>query len=138
MRTRSTFATTLAALLLAACVTPAAGDGDRLRLLGEADERQRAARERHLEAARLDPDVDEHEAAEQYDQDQGRKHGITSHGYGESDSDDSGRGAVAADSGDERVEHYERTETAGVERERVYEQDNDGDVVRDEERERPR
>ena len=103
----------------------------------EAEERERAARERHLEAARLDPDVDEHEAAEQYDQDQGRKHGITSHGYGESDSD-SDRGAVAANRDDERVEHYERTETAGVERERVYEQDDQGDVVRDEERERPR
>ena len=85
------------------------------------------ARERHLEAARLDPDVDESEAAEQYDQEQGRKHGITSHGYGEGD-----------DAGDERVEHYERTETDGTERERVYEQDESGDVVRDEERERPR
>jgi hypothetical protein len=104
----------------------------------EADERQRAARERHLEAARLDPDVDEHEAAEQYDQDQGRKHGITSHGYGESDSDESNRGAVSADRDNEGVEHYERTETAGVERERVYEQDDSGDVVRDEERQRPR
>lgn len=104
----------------------------------EADDKQRAARERHLEAARLDPDVDEHEAAEQYDQEQGRKHGITSHGYGESDSDDRDRGAVSAGRDDERVEHYERTETAGVERERVYEQDDDGDVVRDEERQRPR
>ena len=102
-----------------------------------ADDKQREARERHLEAARLDPDVDEHEAAEQYDQDQGRKHGITSHGYGESDSDDRDRGAVA-DRDDERVEHYERTETAGGERERAYEQDDDGDVVRDEERQRPR
>lgn len=37
-----TFTTALAALLLGACVTPAAGDGDRMRLLGAADERQRA------------------------------------------------------------------------------------------------
>jgi hypothetical protein len=101
-----------------------------------ADEKQREARERHLEAARLDPDVDEHEAAEQYDQEQGRKHGITSHGYGESDTPAGDRDRVG--SGDDRVEHYERTETAEGERERVYEQDDQGDVVRDEESRRPR
>ena len=102
-----------------------------------AEDKQREARERHLEAARLDPDVDEHAAAEQYDQEQGRKHGITSHGHGESDGDEGDREAVA-DRGDDHVEHYERTETAGVERERVYEQDDQGNVVRDEESQRPR
>jgi hypothetical protein len=100
----------------------------------DAEEQQREARERHLEAARLDPDVDESEAAEQYDQEQGRKHGITSHGY-ESDAPSGDRDP---DRGDERVEHYERTETADSERERVYEQDDSGDVVRDEESRRPR
>jgi type IV secretory pathway VirB10-like protein len=100
----------------------------------DAEEQQREARERHLEAARLDPDVDESEAAEQYDQEQGRKHGITSHGY-ESDAPSGDRDP---DGGDERVEHYERTETADAERERVYEQDDSGDVVRDEESRRPR
>ena len=103
-----------------------------------ADEQQREARERHLEAARLDPDVDESAAAEEYDQEQGRKHGITSHGY-ESDAPSGDRDHDGvADRGDERVEHYERTETAGAERERVYEQDDSGDVVRDEESRRPR
>ncbi len=104
-----------------------------------AEEQQREARERHLEAARLDPDVDEREAAERYDQEQGRKHGITSHGYGESDAPSGDRDHDGIDDrGDERVEHYERTETAGAERERVYEQDDSGDVVRDEESRRPR
>jgi FtsZ-interacting cell division protein ZipA len=93
----------------------------------DADAKQREARERHLEAARLDPDVDENEAAEQYDQEQARRQGVTSPGYGDSD-----------EGGGDRVEHYERTETPDVERERVYEQDDRGDVVRDEERERPR
>jgi len=94
--------------------------------VADADQQQREARERHLEAERLDPDVDEREAAEQYDREQARRHGgLTSEG----DSDEGG--------GD-RVEHYERTETPDVERERVYEQDDRGDVVRDEERERPR
>jgi type IV secretory pathway VirB10-like protein len=104
----------------------------------DAEEQQREARERHLEAARLDPDVDESEAAEQYDQEQGRKHGITSHGY-ESDAPSGDRDHDGvADRGDERVEHYERTATADAERERVYEQDDSGDVVRDEESRRPR
>ena len=103
----------------------------------EADERHREVRERHLEAARLDPDVDEKEAAERYDRD--GPDGITAHGYGE--HDDSGAGAARAPSGDldnQSVEHHEHTETAGVEHERHYERDDEGNVVRDEEREHPR
>jgi hypothetical protein len=101
-----------------------------------ADEQHRAARERHLEAARLDPDVDEDEAAAQYD----REHGPGGTGPSGLDRDrdgvdDRAEGTGAAGGG---VEHYERTETADTERERVYEQDESGDVVRDEERERPR
>ena len=125
----------------------------------EAEEQQREARERHLEAARLDPDVDEREVERQYDE--GRTgQGITSHGYGESGGE---RGAVTqdrdrdgvddraeadkpslkervfgGDRDDEGVEHYERTETADVERERTYERNDQGEVVRDEERQRPR
>jgi hypothetical protein len=104
----------------------------------EADDQHREARERHLEAARLDPDVDEREAAEQYDREHDH-YGITSHGYGESGGpgQDRDRDGIA-DRDDERVEHYERTETAGVERERRYEQNEQGEVVRDEESERPR
>jgi FtsZ-interacting cell division protein ZipA len=102
-----------------------------------ADEQQREARERHLEAARLDPDVDEDEAAAQYDREQARRGGA-SPAYDEPGAGTDREGTVADRRGDEHVEHYERTETADTERERVYEQDDRGDVVRDEERERPR
>jgi hypothetical protein len=97
----------------------------------DADEKHRDARERHLEAARLDPDVDEDEAARQYDEEHARRQGVTSPG-------ESGDLADRAPGRDDRVEHYERTETPDTERERVYEQDDQGDVVRDEERQRPR
>ena len=46
-----------------------------------AEEQQREVRDRHLEAAALDPDVDEKQAAERYDQ--GGVEGITSHGHGD-------------------------------------------------------
>jgi hypothetical protein len=101
----------------------------------EADEQHREARERHLEAARLDPDVDEREAAEQFDREHGH-YGITSHGHGEPGAAEQDRDRAGAD--DEHVEHYERTETADVERERTFERDDQGQVVRDEERQRPR
>jgi F0F1-type ATP synthase membrane subunit b/b' len=104
----------------------------------EADEKHREARERHLEAARLDPDVDERQAEEQFDREHGH-YGITSHGYGEADTAERDRDAEGVDDrDDERVEHYERTETADVERERHFERDDQGDVVRDDERQRPR
>jgi len=80
-----------------------------------AEARQREARDRHMEAAKLDPDVDEKEAAERYD-----------------------RGEVIGGGGDASVEHHERTETASEERERHYGRDEDGNVVRDEELNEPR
>ena len=86
-----------------------------------AEEQQLEARDRHLEAARVDPDADESEVAERYDND--RIGGITSHGHGEQ-----GNG----------VEHHEQTRTSDEERERHYERDGEGDVVRDEEYRRPR
>jgi hypothetical protein len=86
-----------------------------------AEEQQREVRDRHLEAAALDPDVDEKEAAERYDQ--GGTEGITSHGHGEN-----GDG----------VEHHETTRTSDEERERHIERDEQGEVVRDEESRRPR
>lgn len=86
-----------------------------------AESKQEEARDRHLQAASVDPDVDEREAAEQYDRE--GVSGITSHGGGE---------------GDNGVEHHEETRTADEERERHYERDEDGDVVRDEEYRRPR
>jgi len=84
-----------------------------------AEAKQREARDRHMEAAKLDPDVDEKEAAERYDR-------------GEVIGDRSGAG------GDASVEHHERTETAGEERERHYVRDEDGNVVRDEDVREPR
>jgi hypothetical protein len=86
-----------------------------------AEDQQLEARDRHLEAARVDPDRDESEVAERYDND--RIGGITSHGHGEP-----GNG----------VEHHEQTRTSDEERERHYERDGEGDVVRDEELRRPR
>lgn len=86
-----------------------------------AEEQQLEARDRHLEAARVDPDVDESEAATRYDQD--RPGGITPNDRGENDAG---------------VEHHEATRTADEERERHYERDEEGDVVRDEEYRRPR
>ena len=85
-----------------------------------AESKQEEARDRHLQAASVDPDVDEREAAELRPEAPGR---ITSHGGGE---DDGG------------VEHHEETRTADEEHERHYERDEEGDVVRDEEYRRPR
>ena len=71
--------------------------------------------------------MDEREAEERYDQEHGPD-GITAHGFGE-----------GSDRGDgEAVEHHERTETPDAERERHFERDEDGNVVRDEERQQPR
>lgn len=95
-----------------------------------ADEKHREARDRHLEAASLDPDVDEKEVRERYDRDPDNVEGVTAHGYGEGDPE---RGE-----GGERVEHYERTETADEEHERRFARNDDGEVVRDEERHQPR
>ena len=44
----------------------------------------------------------------------------------------------AGSSGDQSVEHYERTSDSDVERERRFERDEEGDVVRDETYEQPR
>jgi hypothetical protein len=88
-----------------------------------AEAKQEEARDRHLQAASVDPDVDEGEAADRYDRDREGVGGITSHGGGE---------------GDDGVEHHEQTRTADEERERHYERDQEGDVVRDEEYRRPR
>jgi F0F1-type ATP synthase membrane subunit b/b' len=92
-----------------------------------ADEQHREARERHIEAARRDPDADPDEAAARFDREhaQSRTTGTT----GASDADTNR---------DESVEHYEHTDAPGVERERRYERDEDGEVVRDEEYEKPR
>jgi len=86
-----------------------------------AEAQQREARDRHMEAASIDPDVDEKEAAERYDR--GGAEGITSHGQGENN---------------DGVEHHEETRTDTEERERHFERNEQGEVVRDEESRRPR
>jgi len=88
-----------------------------------ADEQHREARERHIEAAEKDPDADPDEAAAQFDSEHAQRTAGTS-----------GDQSV----GDESVEHYEHTSEPGVERERRFERDEDGEVVRDEEYEQPR
>ena len=82
-----------------------------------ADDQHREARERHIEAAKKDPDADPDEAAAEYD----RTHAET-----------------ATNGGDQSVEHYERTDAPDMERERRFERDQDGEVVRDEQYEQPR
>jgi F0F1-type ATP synthase membrane subunit b/b' len=92
-----------------------------------ADEQHREARERHIEAARKDPDADPDEAAAQFD----REHAQT--------GTTATTGATADDTDrDQSVEHSERTDAPGMERERRFERDEGGDVVRDEEYEKPR
>jgi len=89
-----------------------------------ADEQHREARERHVEAARKDPDADPDEAAGEFD----RQH--TEAGTDTAGTDTAGT--------DQSVEHYEHTSEPGVERERRFERDEDGEVVRDDEYEQPR
>jgi FtsZ-interacting cell division protein ZipA len=81
----------------------------------EADERQRQARDRHIEAASRHPDMDEKEAAAEFDRRQEQQPG--------------GQGAV---------QHHERTQTPEVDRERRFERNERGEVVRDEEYHEPR
>ena len=89
-----------------------------------ADEQHRAARERHIEAAEKDPDADPDEAAAQFDRERAQ-------------TSTAGTAANGTD-GDQSVEHYEHTSEPGVETERRYERDEDGEVVRDEQYEQPR
>jgi hypothetical protein len=86
-----------------------------------ADEQHREARERHIEAAKKDPDADPDEAAAEFD----RQHAA-------------GGTAGTEAGGGQSVEHYERTSTPEGERERRFERDEQGDVVRDDEYEQPR
>jgi multidrug efflux pump subunit AcrA (membrane-fusion protein) len=88
-----------------------------------AEEQHREARERHIEAAKKDPDADPDEAAAEFD----RRHA------------ERGTGPTGTTGGsDQSVEHYERTSEPGVERERRFERDEQGEVVRDEQAEHPR
>lgn len=84
----------------------------------EAEEQHREARERHIEAAKKHPDVDEDEAAAEFD----REHAARDDTVYE-------RGAI---------EHHEHTETPDLERDRRFERNEQGEVVRDEEYEGPR
>ena len=89
-----------------------------------ADEQHREARDRHIEAAEKDPDADPDEAAAQFDRERAQT---------------STAGTAATDTdGDQSVEHYEHTSEPGVETERRFERDENGEVVRDEEYEQPR
>jgi F0F1-type ATP synthase membrane subunit b/b' len=95
-----------------------------------AEDQRREARERHLEAAKKDPDADPDEAAAEFD----RQH---------PQSDTGGTGTTSAEQPnvagrDQSVEHYERTSEPDVDRERRFERDEEGDVVRDETYEEPR
>jgi hypothetical protein len=86
-----------------------------------AEEQHAEARERHIEAAKKDPDADPDEAAAEFD----RQHA------------ERGTTTAGATGGDQSVEHYERTETPDAERERRFERNEEGEVVRDDEYEQP-
>jgi hypothetical protein len=95
-----------------------------------AEEQRSEARERHIDAAKKDPDADPDEVAERFDREHaeaGTAGGATPAGT------DTGTAGT-----DRSVEHYERTSEPGVERERRFERDDQGEVVRDEEIEHPR
>jgi hypothetical protein len=111
-----------------------------------AEARQREAHDRHLEAANIDPDVDEREAAERYPEGGSRDRGeagvggITSHGHGEDNGADKPglKDRLLGRTGDDAVEHHEETRTRDEERERHLVRDEEGNVVRDEESRQPR
>ena len=92
-----------------------------------ADEQHQEARERHIEAAEKDPDADPDEVAAQFDRERAERGAVGTTGA-----------APAGASDDQSVEHHEHTSEAGEERERHFERDSNGEVVRDEEYEQPR
>jgi F0F1-type ATP synthase membrane subunit b/b' len=92
-----------------------------------ADEQRREARERHIEAAKKDPDADPDEAAAQFDRERAQS----------GTAGTTGPTAARTDR-DKSVEHYEHTDAPGMERERRFERNEEGEVVRDEEYEQPR
>ncbi|HEY7453203.1 MAG TPA: hypothetical protein VH683_01475 [Thermoleophilaceae bacterium] len=105
-----------------------------------AEEQRQEARERHIEAAKKDPDADPDEAADAFDREHPRASaaaGTTEPGTTESGTTGAGattRGDGVTDADDDQsVQHYERTRTPEGERERRFERDESGEVVRDEE-----
>ena len=76
--------------------------------------------------------MDEDAERERYDREHSVE-GVTAHGHGAASPADSD-----AAGGDQRVEHYERTETPDEEHERHFERDEHGEVVREEEHREPR
>ena len=84
----------------------------------EADEQRREARERHIAAAKKHPDMDEDEAAAEFDREHPPRDDTRYEG-----------GAIS---------HEEHTETPDLERERRFERNEQGEIVRDEEYQEPR
>jgi F0F1-type ATP synthase membrane subunit b/b' len=101
-----------------------------------ADEQHREARERHIEAAKKHPDMDEDEAAEQFDREHAARGGDATSAVGGASGTDPARGDTRYEGG--AISHEERTETPDVERERRFERNEQGEVIRDEEYEEPR
>jgi type IV secretory pathway VirB10-like protein len=97
----------------------------------EAEEKHRQARDRHIEAASRHPDMDEKEAAEEFDRRHAeqREAGATPAGSA---------GVAGAGNGEGAVRHHEQTETPSEERGRHFERNEQGEVVRDEEYQKPR
>jgi type IV secretory pathway VirB10-like protein len=102
----------------------------------EAEEKHRQARDRHIEAASRHPDMDEKEAAEEFDRRhaQQREGGVST----EREGGMSSAGATGGQDGEGAVRHHEQTETPDEERGRHFERNEQGEVVRDEEYQKPR
>ena len=92
-----------------------------------AEEQHDEARERHIEAAKKDPDADPREAAAEWDR---------QHADGASYAHDTGDRADGATTRASSTTSARQTPEG--ERERRFERDEDGEVVRDEEYEEPR
>jgi F0F1-type ATP synthase membrane subunit b/b' len=103
-----------------------------------AEEQHQEARERHIEAAKKDPDADPDEAAAEFDRRHAETAGTGTTGTGTTDADTTATDRPDVPGRDQSVEHYERTSEPGAERERRFERDEEGDVVRDETYEQPR
>ena len=85
-----------------------------------------------LVASKKDPDADPDEAAAEFDSRRAQT------GTAGTTGTAGATGATETSGGDQSVEHYEHTSEPGVERERRFERDADGNIIRDDELEQPR
>jgi biopolymer transport protein ExbB/TolQ len=100
----------------------------------DAEEKHRQARDRHIEAASHHPDMDEKEAAAEFD----RRHAEQREADPATAGATGATGATGTGDGEGAVQHHEHTQTPAEDRERHFERNEQGEVVRDEEYQEPR